>query len=673
MKGRWFDVDHADTGTREVDARLAERALWTSMFACPVMLVAASVLALWLHSEGVADRGIIGWLATIVVAEVAIAGVSWWGTRSPGRLMRALGLVMVGTTVAMVMCAVLPLWDGDLGGRTDIPLVYQLWVCGTAASAMTIAGPVTRLFVAGPVVQLAVNTALILTGVASVARPLGALSFLYIIVLAFSHAGVRQAMRKAVANELRAQELLDELAGANDALAHEATHDLLTGIANRRRIIAELADALRRIGKDRTHLTVLFMDLDGFKEVNDTYGHAVGDDLLSLAAKRIAAELGTGDLVGRQGGDEFIVLVRSADRPGAHAIAEAVRAGLETTFRVGEHLVSVSVSIGLVWCDTPGLVADEVLRRADLALYRAKERGRNCVIEYARDNPVMVDDRVRPVQELREALRQEQIRAWYQPVVDMETGEIIGAEALARWPQPDGSVLMPGHFLRALTEAGLDTDLGIHMALQIIAFRTGVADVVPSRFRVGLNVAFRRTRASDVVEALAGMHGIVMSDGASVLQGITIELTENAAVRDLDETRRALERARSLGLRIALDDFGTGHSSLTLVRQLPLDVIKLDRAFVHGVADDRANQAVVAAVVDLAAGVGASVVAEGVERVDDAIELGRLGCRYAQGFLYSPAVPGDVLRGWMEHGAPWQAPPSRTPTDASSRPVLSMP
>jgi diguanylate cyclase len=495
---------------------------------------------------------------------------------------------------------------------------------------------------------------------------------MYLVVLAFCHLGVRDAMRDAVMNELRAQRLLDDLGEANDALSHEATHDLLTGIANRRRIIGELEAGLARIGKDIGEIAVLFVDLDGFKAVNDTYGHAVGDDLLVFASERISDLVGKGDLVGRQGGDEFIVLVRSAGRAEVTQLAERIRSALESSFRIGDHFVAVSASIGLVWCDRVGLAADDVLRDADVALYRAKDHGRNCVIEYRRNGPIRVDDRTRSVAELREALHDQVIRPYFQPIVDLDSGRIVGAEALARWPQPDGTVLAPAQFLRALTEAGLDTDLGIHMALQIMTLRSEIAPFVPEEFRLGLNVTFRRSRAKDVIDALAAMKSWVTPTGGSVVEGMMLELTENVAVRDLEETRRELERARSLGLAVALDDFGTGHSSLTLVRQLPLDVIKIDRCFVDGVADDRANEAVVSAVVHLANGVGAKVVAEGVERVDDALRLRELGCSLAQGFLYAPAVPGDTLRGWLEHGAPWQQPISAAGADSTTRTPLAV-
>ncbi len=650
-------MDLADSDARSVTDRLAARTLVANMLAAPTMICSASVLVWWLERQGVDGGRLAPWLVTIVIVEIAIVTGSWWGLRTDRRRMAATNLVTAGAGVVLGLCALLSALAAAPASRPDVAMMYQLWVCGTAAASMAIAGAMTRQFVATSGSMNAINAVLVATGFAGVPRMLAVLAVLYLVVLALCHAGMRSAMRGAATNELRSQRLLDELARANDALSHEATHDLLTGIANRRRIVSELDSSLAGIGAEAAAIAVLFVDLDGFKEINDTYGHAVGDDLLVAASERISGLVGPDDLVGRQGGDEFIVLVRSTERADVQQLAERVRAALESSFRLGEHLVSLSASVGLVWCDRGGSNADDVLREADLALYRAKDRGRNCVIEYHRDGDAAAGDgRMHTVAALREALHSQAIQAYYQPIVDMDSGRIVGAEALARWPQPDGTVLLPGQFLRTLTEAGLDTDLGIHMALQIMTLRAQIAPIVPESFRVGLNVAFRRSRAKDVVDALAAMRGWTTPTGRSVLQGITLELTENVAVRDLEETQRELERAREIGLAIALDDFGTGHSSLTLVRRLPLDVIKVDRCFVHGVADDPANEAVVSAVVRLAEGVGAQVVAEGVERIDDAVRLRELGCSTAQGFFYSPAVPGDTLQGWLEHGAPWQQP-----------------
>lgn len=634
--------------------QLAARTLIASLVGVPAMLLAATVMALWLVHEGVETDRAVSWLAVIIGAELVVGGAAWCGLRRPvARRMPAVDAVAIASGIVMLTCACTSVWMPAPSNRPDLELVYQLWISGTAAVMMAIAGAMTRVFLAGPGAMIVVNTVLLGSGLAGPPRVLAVFSALYVVVLLLCQLGQRSAMRSAVTNEHRAHDLLDELAGANELLAFEATHDLLTGIANRRRIISELAAELTGIGPGRA-IDVLFLDLDGFKEVNDTFGHAVGDELLVAAAGRITALIGHGDLVGRQGGDEFIVLVRDRTHEEARTLAEQVRAALEASFRLGEHLVSVSASIGLVRCDRAGVAADDVLREADLALYRAKDLGRNCVVVHRGAQSYRVGESGRSVVELREALQTQAIRAHYQPIVDMETGDIIGAEALARWVQPDGRVLAPAAFLRALTEAGLDTDLGIHMALQIMSFRCGIAESVPESFRVGLNVTLRRTRAKDLVDSLAAMQPMLTPTGASVIEGITIELTENVAVRDLEEMQVELSRARSLGLAVALDDFGTGHSSLTLVRRLPLDTIKIDRCFVDGVATDRASQAVVSAVVELATGIGASVVAEGVEQIDDAVRLRSLGCRLAQGFLYSPAVPAETLRDWLEHGPPWQ-------------------
>jgi diguanylate cyclase (GGDEF)-like protein len=640
----------------DVTPQLAARTLIASLVGVPAMLVAATVLVLWLVHEGVDAHRAASWLVVVVIAELAVGIAAWCGLRRPvGRRMPTIDAVAAGSGTVMLMCALTSVWMPSPANRPDIEFVYQLWICGTAAVMMAIAGAMTRVFLAGPAAMIAVNTLLLASGLAGPPRVLAVFSALYVVVLLLCQLGQRSAMRSAVTNEHRAHHLLDELAGANQLLAFEATHDLLTCIANRRRIISELATELTGVGPDRA-IDVMFLDLDGFKEVNDTFGHAVGDELLVAAATRITALVGDEDLVGRQGGDEFIVLLRGRSPDEARAIADQVRVALETSFRLGEHLVSVSASIGLVRCDRADVAADDVLREADVALYRAKELGRNCVVVHRGARSYRVEGSGRSAVDLRAALQTQAIRAHYQPIVDMETGGIVGAEALARWVQPDGRVLAPAAFLRALTEAGLDTDLGIHMALQIMSFRCGIAELVPETFRVGLNVTLRRTRAKDLVDSLAAMQPMLTPTGASVIEGMTIELTENVAVRDLDEMEVELARARSLGLAVALDDFGTGHSSLTLVRRLPLDTIKIDRCFVDGIATDRASQAVVAAVVELATGVGASVVAEGVEQMDDALQLRSLGCRLAQGFLYAPAVPAETLRDWLEHGPPWQQP-----------------
>ncbi len=642
----------------DVTSQLAARTLIARLVGVPAMLIAATVLAAWLLHEGLAPDRVVTWLALLVAAELATGAAAWHGLRRPvAQRMRSVDAVAVSSGVVMLVCAVASVWMPAPADRPDIELVYQLWICGTAAVMMAIAGAMTRVFLAGPGVMNIVNTVLLASGLAGPPRVLSVFSSLYVVVLLLCQLEQRNAMRSAVTNEHRAHGLLDELAATNELLAFEAGHDLLTGIANRRRIIGELANELADLGEER-ELDVLFLDLDGFKDVNDTFGHEIGDELLVAAAGRITALVGDHDLVGRQGGDEFIVLLRGRTHDDARALAEQIRAALETSFRLGEHFVSVSASIGLVRCDRAGLEADDVLREADLALYRAKDLGRNCVVTHRREQSFRVDESIRSAVDLRTALQTQAIRAHYQPIVDMETGEIVGAEALARWVQPDGTVLAPAAFLRALTEAGLDTDLGIHMALQIMSFRCGIAELVPESFRVGLNVTLRRTRAKDLVDSLAAMQPMLTPTGRSVLEGMTIELTENAAVRDIDEMEIELARARSLGIAVALDDFGTGHSSLTLVRRLPFDTIKIDRCFVDGVATDRASQAVVSAVVELAAGVGASAVAEGVEQIDDAIQLRSLGCRFAQGFLYSPAVPADVMLDWLGHGPPWQEPRS---------------
>jgi diguanylate cyclase (GGDEF)-like protein len=647
-------VDHDDAGA-PADARdPSARALRAALLAVVPMLVVAPTFAVFLAGEGVARAPLSAGVAAVAVGQLVVVLVTRWGLRHRGPAARtALGVVSTVIGATLVMFALTPVLLESPVGSDHLGYAYQLWIAGCTAAAMAIAGASRTMFVAASVVPLAVNAVVVAAGWSGVPRSFVVIVGLYLVVLAVSQTAQQHAVEQALANGDHAHRLLDELREANANLSYEASHDMLTGIANRRRVLAVLADELTRVGRG-SELAVLFLDLDGFKEINDTYGHATGDQLLVAAAARITELVGDGDHVGRQGGDEFIVLVRSCRGAEVLALAERIRSALETSFRVGEHLLAVSASIGVVVCDRPGIAPDDVLRDADLALYRAKDLGRNCVAEHRRHGAVAVDERPRSVGELRSALQDRSIRAYYQPIVDLDTGAIVGAEALVRWEQPDGSVLLPGQFLRAVVEAGLDTDLGIHMALQLMELRSEIAPLVPESFRVGLNVTLRRTRAKDLVDSLLVMRSMTTLTGRPVIEGIAIELNENAAVRDIDETSVELARARAGGLSVALDDFGTGHSSLTLVRRLPLDVIKVDREFVDGVADDRANQAVVSAIVELARGIDARVVAEGVERAADVERLRALGCRLAQGFHFAPAVPGPTLRDWLQHGAPWQ-------------------
>jgi diguanylate cyclase (GGDEF)-like protein len=246
---------------------------------------------------------------------------------------------------------------------------------------MAIAGASRTMFVAACAVPLAVDGVAVAAGWSGVPRSFVVIIGLYVVVLAISQTAQQHAVEQALANGDHAHRLLDELRDANANLSYEASHDMLTGIANRRRVLAVLADELTRVSRG-SELAVLFLDLDGFKEINDTYGHATGDRLLVAAAGRIVELVGDGDHVGRQGGDEFIVLVRSRRGSEVLDLAERIRVALETSFRIGEHLVAVSASIGVVVCDRPGIAPDDVLRDADLALYRAKDLGRNCVAEH---------------------------------------------------------------------------------------------------------------------------------------------------------------------------------------------------------------------------------------------------------------------------------------------------
>ncbi len=365
-------------------------------------------------------------------------------------------------------------------------------------------------------------------------------------------------------------------------------------------------------------------------------GHAAGDAVLIEMADRLKSVARSSDLVARHGGDEFTVLLSS---PGSAAdaleVAERMCRRLNEPFRIGDDELLLSASVGLAFNDDLQNDPDTLMRNADLALYRAKAQGRNRVEVLDSDLRSSIANRRAEETEIRRALADGEIVPWFQPVVDIRSGTTVGAEALARWVHRTRGVLGPGSFLPIVREHGLDEELShailvptLH-ALMTLETEGGLH----AGFRISVNIDDRRATLIRVVEALEA----AAADGQPVSR-LVLELTENAVMRETS-TIEALERARSMGLSIALDDFGTGESPLSLVRDLPLDIIKIDRRFVQGMLDHQADLAVVAAVIELSRLLGVMVVAEGVEEEAQAQRLLELGCRFAQGFLYSPAIP----------------------------------
>ena len=424
--------------------------------------------------------------------------------------------------------------------------------------------------------------------------------------------------------------------------------DPLTGLANRIRFHDQLASALELAPATGARPAVLFIDLDGFKLVNDTLGHGVGDELLVKVAERLRRTLTAPALVARFGGDEFTILLPTISGiDEATDVAAQVLAALTPVFELSRHEVSVGASIGIAWHSLPGQTAAatavDLLRNADTAMYRAKAlgRGRHAVFE-----PRMHDDLVaRLAQEklLRAAIAGDQLISHYQPVLDMVAGHAVGVEALVRWPR-EGRLVPPTQFIGLAEETGLIVPLGAQVleraCLAMAAWRhSGLGHLSMS-----VNVSMRELESPSLVDDL---QEALLRAGVAPTQ-LILELTESALMRDVTTMTGRLGDLRRLGVRIAIDDFGTGFSSLSRLRWLPIDILKIDKSFVDEVDTDIQGRAMVRAVIQLAEALTLDVVAEGIERSTQRDALVDLGCRFGQGYLFARPMPVRALTGLLQ-------------------------
>ncbi|MCW2566369.1 MAG: diguanylate cyclase [Mycobacterium sp.] len=431
---------------------------------------------------------------------------------------------------------------------------------------------------------------------------------------------------------------------AERALEHAATHDALTGLPNRTLFAERLRQALARRADTAEPLAVMFVDLDRFKTVNDSLGHGAGDALLIDVARRIASTLRPDDTVARLGGDEFAVLCEGLG-PGGEATADGgelagrvlAAFGDPVTLAGRDHLVTVSVGVAVAG---PGLDGPEaLLRAADVAMYEAKAAGRNCFARYDETMQRRVEELLALEQALRAAVESGAVEVAYQPIVSLGTGRVVGAEALARWRDPDGTVVPPTTFIPLAEELGLIGTLGQQVLARALAdFAGWRAETDPDLPCIAVNIAVQQLAAPAfpaTVARLAERAGVPLSC-------LVLEVTENALMSDVAGAERGLVAVRRLGVRFAVDDFGTGYSSLAYLRHFPVSTLKIDREFV---ADLERDATIVRSILSLAAALGLEVVAEGVESPRQREILRGLGCDNAQGYLVArPMVAAEFGR-----------------------------
>ena len=414
---------------------------------------------------------------------------------------------------------------------------------------------------------------------------------------------------------------------------HElAFYDTLTGLPNRFH-----ADTLMRqkIEESPEGLGLLLIDIDNLKITNDTLGHAVGDELIRQVARRIAETAWPGTAC-RIGGDEFVAILGDCQRPGGlRRSAERVLAGMETPFTAEGHTIVPHVTIGGALYGRDGRDIDTLRQNADLALYDSKESGRGRFIEYSAPLRAAMTRRMQRIGELEAGLNEGRIAAHYQPVVRLDTKEIVGLEALARLVTEDGGVVAAGYFQEALDEPRIARRLTDVMLKRVAADVRAWIDLGIPFQHVGVNVSMADFQCDDLAARIIGAFSAVKVP----LDHVILEVTETVFVGACDKVvAPAAERLRSMGLRVALDDFGTGYASLTHLLTFPVDIIKIDKCFVDRLVGETAGGVIVAALIDIATKLGMRIVAEGVETVEQAEKLQALGCVLGQGFLYHPAA-----------------------------------
>ena len=431
---------------------------------------------------------------------------------------------------------------------------------------------------------------------------------------------------------------------AVERATHASLHDGLTGLPNRALLLDRLnAATVRSAAQGGAPFSLLFVDLDDFKVVNDSLGHLVGDRLLTAVAERVRAAVRAEDTVARLGGDEFAALLDQTAERDAVLAAERLLAALAAPFELpGGQTVHATASIGIVTTRGAEHSAEELLRDADVAMYRAKAEGKQRCVVF---EPAM-RDRLQARSELESLMRQavstDQFVVHYQPVVDARAGRVVSTEALLRWEHPRRGLVPPSEFIPLAEDTGLIIEMGrqvLHDACrQTVAWRQSaeLADLA-----VSVNVSPRQLQEPRLLEDVADA---LLSSGLPA-DALVLEITEGLLVRDIEVAARRLDRLKALGVRLAVDDFGTGYSSLSYLSRLPVDILKVDKAFVAGIVEQTSAGKLAWAVLALASSLDLDTVAEGVETPEQAQALLAQGCARLQGFLYSRAVPGAVLPG----------------------------
>lgn len=426
-----------------------------------------------------------------------------------------------------------------------------------------------------------------------------------------------------------------------------AFHDALTGLPNRSLFYDRLNHGLSSAQRNKTQLALMMIDVDYFKSVNDSLGRNAGDQLLKIIAHKVVASLRQMDTVARIGGDEFIVILENIKEvDDARQVANKLLGLLAEPIEMAGQAVHSSASIGISVFPQDGSAADELLKRADIAMHKAKESGKNSCLYFAEGMDSSAVKFLVVEKDLRAAIEEEQLCLYYQPQIDLQTGGLVGVEALVRWNHPQRGLISPSHFIPLAEETGLIVPLGEWLVRQAGAQQKQWMAAGKYVGKIAINLSPRQLRQPDFAERLAH----ILEEIGLPPQYLELEITESSAMEHAGETVDMLTRLNQMGLSLAIDDFGTGYSSLAYLKRFPIQKLKIDRSFIHDIHTDQNDASIANSIIGLAHNMMLNVVAEGVENEQQADWLRKRGCDQAQGFLYAQPIPPEKLEQFFSDG-----------------------
>jgi diguanylate cyclase (GGDEF)-like protein len=446
-----------------------------------------------------------------------------------------------------------------------------------------------------------------------------------------------------------------QLQESKDHFWHAAFHDALTTLPNRTLLTENLRFVIERAKNHEDYqFAVLFLDLDRFKNVNDSLGHSIGDQLLIAMARRLESCIREGDIVARLGGDEFAILLDGIPHANeAKNMAGRIQERLASPFNLSGHEVFTTTSIGIALSSTGYDHPENILRDADTAMYRAKAQGKACYEVFDKGMHTHAVYVLKMENDLRRALEREEFRVVYQPIVALDNGQLAGFEALIRWQHPERGFVSPSDFIPLAEDTGLIVPIGLWIlrkaCQQLAKWQWQVAG--SRELFMSVNLSSKQAAQPTLVTEI---HDILEETNVEA-RHLKLEITESAVMDNAEMSARLLKRLKALGVQLSIDDFGTGYSSLGYLHRFPVNTLKIDRSFVGRIGEAAENIEIVRTIVSLAENLGMEVVAEGVETLSQLTQLRKLNCRYGQGYLFSRPVDPESVTSWISRQPHWQA------------------